>query len=1060
MRPILYFLLLLFTGTEAMAQDHIAGKVIAAGTALPLEGVSVMNANHSYVTGTDGRFNLRISAVKDTLVFTHVNYQAQRIAINGNTGSELLIRMEPAIMSIEEVVVNTGYQTIPKERATGSFATIDNRLFNEQTGSNVLNRLEAISSGLYVDRKAGNNRGGNITIRGLSTIQGPKAPLVVVDNFPYDGDINNINPNDVESITLLKDAAAASIWGTRAGNGVIVITTKKGKFNQAIRVQVNANVTIGEKPDLFYLKEISPTDFVEVEKLLFSKGYFNSTISSSRRLPLSPVAELLAKKANGSISAAEADSRIEALKEHDMRDDFSRYVYTPMINQQYNVNMQGGDQHIAWSFSGGVDKNKSELADIYNRVNLRNNTVFRITNKLEITTAIGYTQSRNKVGKPGYGQLNTSNGALPIYTQLADMNGNALSVIKDFRQAYLDTLGGGKLQNWSFYPLQDYQFVDNRTDLQDITGNLGINYTISRGLSVHVKYQYENQQTKHRIFYKEQSYFTRNLVNAYSQVNSQGKLQYNIPIGGIIDTDDGVLEAHNLRGEMNYRREWNNSGLSILAGSEIRNSHSSSNSSRAYGYNNDVLTNVPVDYVTPFPHFINGNGNRIPTNNDFSDRLYRYVSGFANAAYTLHQKYTASISGRRDGSNLFGVNYNEKTVPLWSAGASWDISRERFYHSKLINYLRMRATCGVSGNADPTRSAVTTMIYGGANSYTQTAYGRIVQYANPELRWERVRLLNLGIDFRSSNNRLSGSVEYFRKKGIDLFGTAPVDYTGSGEATMRKNTATIKGFGWDISLNSVNVQKAVQWTTNLNLSINKEVVLDYYLPSPQIVNFTSGGANISAISGRPVYALYGYRWEGLDPATGEPQGYFDGHVSKAYSSIMGSTDFNDLVFKGSALPVVSGNMGNTISWKQVSLTVRFLYKFGYWFKRPSINYSNLFASRQGHSDFALRWMQPGDETNTDVPSLIYPRNTSRDNFYNGAEVLLEKADHVRVQYINLAYELQRTANGRLPFSSIQVYLNLNNVGIVWRANNKVIDPDYYDGLQVARNLGIGIRANF
>ena len=208
---------------------------------------------------------------------------------------------------------------------------------------------------------------------------------------------------------------------------------------------------------------------------------------------------------------------------------------------------------------------------------------------------------------------------------------------------------------------------------------------------------------------------------------------------------------------MNYRREWKNSGLSVLAGGELRNSHTNSNSSRAYGYNNDVLTNVPVDYITTFPHFITGSGSRIPVNNGFTDKLYRYVSIFSNAAYTLHQKYTVSISGRRDGSNLFGVDYNQKTVPLWSAGASWDISKEGFYHSNLMDYLRLRATYGVSGNADPTRSAVTTMIYGGTNSYTQTPYGRIVQYANPELRWERVRLFNLGVDFRSSNNRLSGS---------------------------------------------------------------------------------------------------------------------------------------------------------------------------------------------------------------------------------------------------------------------------------------------------------------
>lgn len=1060
MRVLIYFLLLLFTCSSLTAQMRIAGKVIAANTGLPLEGVSVISANHSSTTAKDGNFIITVTALPDTIVFTHVNFIALRMPITGSNNSTLVVRMEPDVKQIDEVVVNTGYQTIPKERATGSFNTISNKLYNEQTGSNVLNRLESIANGLLFDHKSGGNTKTNIVIRGLSTIEGPGAPLVVVDNFPYDGDINNINPNDVENISILKDAAAASIWGTRAGNGVIVITTKKGRFNQATRIQVNTNVTIGAKPDLFYLPTINAADFVEVEKMLYSKGFYKSTLNSYRRLPVSPVVELLARKDNGSISGAEADSRIAALKEHDIRSDYNNYVYTPLVNQQYNINMQGGDKHIAWSFSAGADKNTNEKKDVYNRVNLRSNNSFRITDRLEINTGIGYTQSRTRVGKQGYGQSNTANGALPVYTFLADAAGNALPVMKDFRQAYLDTLGGGKLLDWNYYALDDYKHIDNSMVLQDMTGTLGINYTVTKGLTAALKYQYERQTSSGRVLYGEQSYYTRNLVNSFTQLNSQGELVYPIPKGGIIDTDNGLLEAHNLRGELNYQHQWKISGLNMLAGAEIRNSRTTGNSSRAYGYNDKILTYANVDYVTPFPNLINGFEYTIQDNNGFTDMLYRYVSYFANAAYTMDQKYTVSLSGRRDGSNLFGVDYNQKTVPLWSAGASWDIYKEKFYQVPALAYLRLRTTYGVSGNADPTRSAVTTLLYGANSSYTRTPYARIDQFANPGLRWERVRMFNIGIDFKTRGNRLSGSIDFFRKKGIDLFGTAPIDYTGAGEATMVKNAATIRGYGWDFALNSINVQSAVQWTTNLNLSINKETVVDYYLPDPQIVNFTSGGANISAIKGRPVYALYGYRWQGLDRATGDPQGFADGHVSKDYSAIMGSTNLNDLVYKGSALPIVSGNMGNTVSWKNISVTARIVYKFGYWFKRPSINYSNLFTSRQGNSDFALRWQNPGDEAHTNVPSMVYPRNTSRDNFYTGAEILLEKADHVRLQYISLSYDILQANNNRLPFSSMQVYVNVNNVGIIWRANDKGIDPDYYNGLAAARNMAVGVKVNF
>ncbi|MEO6231771.1 MAG: SusC/RagA family TonB-linked outer membrane protein [Ferruginibacter sp.] len=1062
MRAIIFFIMCLATTNMAYTQTIIHGKVTDAQTGGAVAGVSIiaLQSKSSTVTADDGSFSLTVNTGKDRLELTHVNYSVKTVSLNAATPTPLLISIQQTSKELDEVIVNTGYQQLPKERATGSFNLISNKLYNEQTGTNVLERLEGISNGLIFDRKAGNNSNANIVIRGLSTIQGPKAPLVILDNFPYDGDINNINPNDVDNISILKDAAAASIWGTRAGNGVIVITTKKGRFSQPVRIQVNSNVTVGAKPDLFYLPEIAPGDFADLEEFLYNKGFFNSAINSKTRPPLSPVVELLKQAATGVITPAEAQSRIDLFKQHDLRTDFSDYVYSPSVNQQYNINMQGGEKNIAWSFSAGLDNNRSNLSDKYNRINLRSNNNFRITKNLQLRAGLFYTQSNSTLGKPGYGQLNTSSGNLPVYTQLADANGNSLPVIKQYRQAYLDTVGGGRLLDWNFYPLEDYQHVDNTNTLQDVTGNLAVEYTVTKGLQASVQYQYERQSGNGRILYDEASYFTRNLVNSFTQFNSQGNAVYNVPKGSIIDNNNTVLVAHNIRGQLNYHHQQKNGELNALAGAEVRNSHTTGNSSRAYGYSDDILTFGNVDYFNNYPNLVSQNSQFIPNGAGFTDKLNRYVSYFANAAYTWREKYTVSASGRRDGSNLFGVDYNQKTVPLWSVGAGWDIQKESFYKSAVFSYLHLRTTYGVSGNADPSRSALTTIAYGLNSSYTQTPVARVDQYANPSLRWEKVKMLNVGLDFKTSGNRLSGSIEYFHKKATDLFGTSIIDYTGTGINYLLKNSATIQGNGIDIALNSVNVQGAFTWSTNLNLSYNKETVSDYYLPAPEIINFTSGGSNISGIKGRPVYALYGYKWAGLDPATGDPQGIYEGQVSKDYNNIFNSTILDDLVYKGSAIPVVSGNVGNTIGWKNISLTVRLLYKFGYWFQRTSINYSNLYTSRQGNSDYALRWQQPGDEANTNVPSLPYPRNSSRDNFYRGSEILIEKGDQVRLQYITLGYELKHTNKNKLPFASMQFYVTASNLGILWRANKKGIDPDYYRGLPPGKIVSVGLRANF
>jgi hypothetical protein len=271
--------------------------------------------------------------------------------------------------------------------------------------------------------------------------------------------------------------------------------------------------------------------------------------------------------------------------------------------------------------------------------------------------------------------------------------------------------------------------------------------------------------------------------------------------------------------------------------------------------------------------------------------------------------------------------------------------------------------------------------------------------------------------------------------------------------------ASMKGTGWDIAINSINTKGPVTWSTDFNFNTNKDRVTDYYRSSNQGSNFVGSGTAISAIPGRPVYAIYSYKWAGLDPLTGDPQGIVNGQVSKDYTALTGTgTLITGLVYHGSALPTVFGSLGNTIAWKNLSLTARLTYKMGYWFRRNTINYGSLFTSATGDPDYALRWQKPGDEAFTSVPSMIYPNNTRRDAFYTNSEILVEKGDHIRLQYISLSYTIKRKAKKRLPFSDMQLYANISNLGIIWRANKHGIDPDYQNNtILPAKNYAMGIR---
>ena len=1038
--------------------DTLSGKVISA-SGEPVAGASIrlLKNGDGAVSREDGSFEITLSALPDTLVVSRLGYRTRRLSLEQLPPS-LLVTMEATEQQLHELTVSTGYQDIPKERATGSFEKISNDLLNRRSSTDILSRLEGVSSVLF-DRSSSSSIRPPLTIRGVSTINGPKAPLVILNNFPYEGDINNINPNDVESVTIMKDAAAASIWGTRAGNGVIVITTKKGTFNQPFQLSLNTNVTVAQKPDLYYLQQMSTSDYIDVEKFLFSQGYYNTLENDARnRPPLSPVVETLIAARDGQISEQEADSRINALRSRDVRDDFERYLYQPAVRQQYALSMSGGSEQARYYLSGGYDRNTDELDAPYRRLNLRSENTFQPLSGLQIDVSLAYTQSDSYSGKPGY----QSFSQLYPYAVLEDEKGNALPLPR-YRQPYTDTAGAGHLLDWNYYPLEDYKHDKTHTVLQDFVAGLALDYRIIKGLDINLKYQYERQSVLTRHLYDPESFYSRDLINRFSQINwSTGDVKYIIPDGSILDRTNEWIDANNIRAQLNYDLDLNQSSLSMIAGMEIREVKNNSSSYRTYGYNDDFLTTSKVDYTMSYPDYISKSKKYVPYNQSEAENLNRFVSFYMNAAYTVKERYEFSLSGRRDASNLFGVNTNDKWQPLWSAGAAWNISNETFFQNSFLDYLRIRATYGYSGNVDQKKSAVTTLRYIGTDQYTNLPYNIVSQFENPDLRWEKVKMINVGIDFKMKDNIINGSLEYYRKRGVDLFGDAPVDYTsGVGMPSLMKNVASMKGQGVDLNTNFDILRKKVFWTFSLSLNYNISEVSKYYLSSTNGSTYISNGSIITPIEGKPVFSVLSYRWAGLDDK-GNPQGIVDGKPSTDYTTITGAgTQVDDLKYNGPAMPPVYGSLTNTFKWKEFSVIVAVDYKLGHYFRRKSINYGQLFLGNLGQADYAQRWKQPGDERRTNVPSMIYPNINERDVFYNASEILVEKADNIRLQYIDLSYTLPNRVRKQFHFQNAAFYVSLANIGIIWKADKHGIDPDYAGALfPPSKSISVGFKTNF
>lgn len=1036
----------------------VKGKVINE-KGEPLAGVSVLVKGTKRGTSTDdyGAFELKGLDENAVLQFIGVNIESYETKLNGRT--ELSFTAKAKISKLEDVEitnVNTGYQSIPKERATGSFSYVDNKAFNQQISPDITSRLEAVANGLYFDRSTSTP---GLRIRGLSTINGPKSPLIIVDNFPFEGDINNLNPNDIENITLLKDAAASSIWGTKAGNGVIVITTKKSKFNQAIQTEINVNTTIISKPNLNYFKQASASDYIDTEIFLFSKGFKFSDTGNALRPPFSPVYELLFKKRNGTLPSTEVDNRINALRSYDVRNDYDKYFYSAGLNQQYALTAKGGSGNHSWLISGGFDQNVSNLDVKYKRATGRFQNTFLIAKKLTINIGATFSETNNVSGKPGYGNV-TSNLGLYPYARFADENGLPLAYPKNLRLSYLDTAGSGKLLDWKFYPINNFQHETTNEKIQNILINVGLEYALFKHFEINALYQLERQNVNSTKLFDADSYYARDLVNSFTQISNI--VNYKVPIGGVLDRDINSLSGDNFRIGLNYTNSWNKNELILIAGNEIRERKFTTGGYRTYGYNEDPQTGSTVDNINLYPYYVNGSSSLIPGYNvGSSTSLTRYVSFYGNAAYTFDKKYTFSFSARRDASNLFGVNTNNKWTPLWSTGLSYKLSNEKFYKLDFLPYLNLRLTYGFNGNVNPSSFGFTTTTSGNISPYTQTTTYSFLSYYNPELRWERVGTTNVGIDFGFKNSWFKGSVDYYIKNADDLLNSVPIDYTGGIGSTIQKNVAKIQSKGIDISLHGLILNGPIKWVTDLNFSSNSDKVVKYYIVSARGSFFVGKRATVNPAEGQPVFGMYSYKWAGLDPLNGDPQGLIGGSISKNYSQLTGAaTLISDLAYNGSVLPKIFGSWGHTISWKNLSLTARVMFKMGHFIRRPSVEYSTLTNSTFQHEDLGIRWQRTGDELNSNVPSMPYPNVSARDAFYLNSEILVEKADHVRLQYVALNYNIESKTLMKTGVKKMDLYLSGNNLGIVWRANKLNIDPDYVSGLPPSSGISVGLKITF
>lgn len=1040
------------------AQGRYSGKVIDQKMhPIADANIKLVGSASIYRTDSLGKFEISSIVTPLTVSVSAIGFETQKVSWNSYSAN-LIISMQTKENKLNEVQVNTGYQIMPKERSTGSFGVVSNKDFNKIPSRGILDRIEGKVSGLQFDRRSGKSV---LNIRGINTFSEIAAqPLIVVDNFPYDGTLDDLNPNDVESVSVLKDAAASSIWGSRAGNGVIVVTTKKGKVGGKPTINFTTTTMVSSKPDLFYNKVINSKDFIDVERFLFDNKYYEDAYNSAynQTTIFSPVVDMLYANKAGRLSDIDLNTRLRALEGNDYRNDLMKYVYQAAVNQQYFLDISTSNVTNRNRYSVGYDRGKGDTKGANNdRLTLRAVNSWQLGQKLSIENTLSLINGRDRIfsSTPRYPMVpGGGKNTLYPYASLADGEGNFLSIPRFYNSSFLERANADGLLDWNYRPLADRDKSTYKAWNRHLYLNFNLHYDILPFLKADLIYGYEHSNTKSESLSGEDSFEVRDLINKYTRIVNGAKL-YDFPFGAILRNADNEMQSHRGRVQVSFNKSFGGDHvLNALIGTELYTRNADQRSSGSYGYNAEVLSRKSMDYNAIYQLYGGlGYGFMTPLDS-YAGTLSRTVSMYFNGLYEYKGRYGLSFSARKDAANSFGTNVNSQWNPLWSAGLSWQIAKEKFMkETDWIDHLKLRSTFGYGG-VQPYGALNKTVIgYVGNSNYSNLPYALIGSPPNPGLKWETVRTLNFGMDLSIYGGKLIANLDYYRKKSFDLLSDDPLDPT-SGYSLLTKNVGQIATHGIDLTLASSGRFGKGYWQSSINFSYSKNKVTDYRGTIGATNLYLDGGRTLMPLLGKSLYPVFSYKSAGLDPVNGDPRGYKNSEISKDYQAL--TTDsLQYLNYHGTALPPIYGAWNNTIGYGKFYLDFSLLFKFGHYFKKKSIVYGSLFDSWDGHADFAKRWQQPGDELTTTVPSMQYPNDSYRDLFYQHSSNNIVKGDLIRVQNIRLGYSFT-ISNSKIKG---QLYIGANNVGLIWRKNKENLDPDYLD-LPAPRVISVGGNINF
>lgn len=993
--------------------------------------------------------------------------------------------------TIDEVVL-TGFQKIEKSKITSAVSSIKAKDVKQKATASIDQMLQGKVSGVLISPQSGTpGQIAPIRIRGTASLSGPVDPLWVLDGIPLEGnnapdykvgeDINllknysiaGINPEDIEDITVLKDASATSIYGARAANGVILITTKNGKKGQ-MNLNFSSNTFVTYRPNFDRLNLMNSNQKVDFELAMAAREDLNYRAGNGAVARILNANNDLIAFRKGGFSAISTLSQEQINKLRNTNTNWGKLLFQNAINQQHSLSLSGGgDVYKYYASLGYYDEESTVIGNQFSRFNLTLKNNFKISPKLDISLGIFGTQTNQKSFLSDTGSYTSpsfySRTANPYLTPF-DENGK---YVYDKDINYVEKINSDDVRI-------PYNYLEERNNTkynmlsQSIKSILDINYKIIKNLEYRMQLglQFDNNTTER--YANQETYFLRKL-----RENSINKGEYIIPLGDYLNEVSDKSFSYNFKNILEYRPRFGQHDFNFLIGSEINRTTLSGITSQMYGYNPKSRTSIPLN----IPANEINNTRYIPVKN--YEMINAFVSFFGTASYTFANRYTLFGSARFDGTNMFGVDARKKWNPIWAISGAWNIKNETFLKDNpTISQLKLRASYGVQGNVDRNTSSYF------IGKYITTKILNITENVitdegapNAKLRWEKTTTIDLGLDLGLWNNRLSFAFDIYKRKGTDLLSYKDLPYE-TGFNTQAINWAEITNKGFELSLSSINIsQDNFSWNTSFNIAANRSNIDK--VSNNKSLFFPSG-------QGYPINGVFGIPVAGVD-ADGLPTFYdksgnilsaiefyklydpwadfFPGY--KADSKYSTEEKRNLFVYLGDRDPKFYGGLTNNFRYKNwdLGITTSFNIK-----KMVTINPPYNFVAVDKGLNLTTDILNAWSPNNTSgiLPriigaetvdgAMVFNYFTNGDSYsYNTFSIWAKEISYIRVNSIKLGYSIPIDKLRNLGLKQMRLSLEGRNLFVFGTNYNGYFDPETYGNIYaspVQKSVVFGLNIGF